>query len=165
MDGLSIMPAINKPTFTLLILAIIMFTPMPVLSATTDSNNSTHMGMSANLALAVATSQPDDVISVVAQFPDGSSPEEMTEAIQNSGLSSVVIRHAFHIIPMVSLYIRSDEIAVLSENMLISGLTLDVQRQITSDLIPIEQATLAANGNGYTHFTTTLGVEEMWNLG
>ena len=165
MDGLSIMSAINKPTFTLLILAIIMFTPMQVWSATSNSSNSTHMGMSANLALVVATSQPEDVISVVAQFPDGSSPEEMTEAIQTSGLSSVVIRHAFHIIPMVSLYIRSNEIAVLSENMLISGLTLDVKKQITSDPIPIEEAVLAANGNGYTHFTTTLGVEEMWNLG
>ncbi len=121
--------------------------------------------MSANLALAVATSQPDDVISVVAQFPEGSSPEEMIYAIQTSGLSSVVIRHAFHIFPMVSLYIRSDEVAVLSENMLIRGLSLDVKKQIALDPIPIEEAALAANENGYTHFTTILGVEEMWNLG
>ncbi|MHA1614147.1 MAG: S8 family serine peptidase, partial [Candidatus Thorarchaeota archaeon] len=165
MDGLSIMPVINKPTLALLILAIIMFTPMPVWSATSNSTSSTHMGMSVNLTLAVASSQPDDIIPVVAQFPEGSSPEEMTEAIQTSGLSSVVIRHAFHIIPMVSLYIRSDEIAVLSENMLISGLTLDVQRQIASDPIPIEEAALAANGNGYTHFTTLLGVQQMWDMG
>ncbi|MCK4567882.1 MAG: S8 family serine peptidase, partial [Candidatus Thorarchaeota archaeon] len=165
MDGLSIMPAINKPTLTLLILAIIMFTPMPVWSATSNSNNSIHTGMSTNLAFAVATSQPDDIIPVVAQFPEGSSPEEMTYAIQTSGLSSVVIRHAFHIFPMVSLYIRSDEVAVLSENMIISGLSLDVKKQIALDPIPIEEAALAANENGYTHFTTILGVEEMWNLG
>jgi hypothetical protein len=165
MDGLSIMPAINKPTLTLLILAIIMFTPMPVWSATSNSNNSIHTGMSTNLAFAVATSQPDDIIPVVAQFPEGSSPEEMIYAIQTSGLSSVVIRHAFHIFPMVSLYIRSDEVAVLSENMLIRGLSLDVKKQIALDPIPIEEAALAANENGYTHFTTILGVEEMWNLG
>ncbi len=165
MDGLSIMPAINKPTLTLLILAIIMFTPMPVWSATSNSNNSIHTGMSTNLAFAVATSQPDEIIPVVAQFPEGSSPEEMTYAIQTSGLSSVVIRHAFHIFPMVSLYIRSDEVAVLSENMIIRGLSLDVKKQIALDPIPIEEAALAANENGYTHFTTILGVEEMWNLG
>ncbi len=165
MDGRSIMPAINKPTLTLLILAIIMFTPMPVWSTTSNSNNSTHIGMSANLAVAVATSQPDDIIHVVAQFPEGSSPEEMTDAIGTSGLSSVIVRHAFHIIPMVSLFIRSDEVAILSENMLISGLTLDVQRQIASDPIPIEEAVLAANGNGYTHFTSILGVQQMWDMG
>lgn len=165
MDGLSIMPAINKPTLTLLILAIIMFTPMPVWSTTSSSSNSTHTGMSANLALAVATSQPDDIIPVVAQFPEGISPEEMTYAIQNSGFSSIVIRHVFQIIPMVSLYIRNEEVAELSENLLISGLFLDVKKQIASDPVPIEEAVLAANGNGYRHFTTLLGVETMWDLG
>ena len=121
--------------------------------------------MSANLALAVATSQPDDIIPVVAVFPEGSSPEEMTYAIQTSGLSSVTIRHAFQIIPMVSLYIRNDEVAILSENLLISGLTLDIKRQIASNPIPIDEATLASNGNGYTHFTTLLGAEQMWDMG
>lgn len=165
MDGLSIMPAINKPTLTLLILAIIMFTPMPVWSATSNPSNSTHTGMSANLALAVATSQPDDIIPVVAQFPEGSSPEEMTYAIQTSELSSIVIRHVFQIIPMVSLYIRNDEVAALSKNLLISSLSLDVKKQIASNPIPIEEAALAANGEGYRHFTTLLGVEQMWDLG
>ena len=159
------MPAISKPTFTLIILAIIMFTPTPVWSGVSDSSSQTMTGMSANLALAVSSSQPDDVISVVAQFPEGSTPEEMTDAIRQSGLSSIVIRHAFHIIPMVSLYIRSDEVSMLSENMMIGRLTLDTKRQIASDPIPVEQATLAAVGDSYTHFTDVLGVEPMWEMG
>ncbi|MGY5878628.1 MAG: S8 family serine peptidase [Candidatus Thorarchaeota archaeon] len=165
MEGLTIMPAITRSTIALFVLAIIMITPMPVWGGTTNSNTPTHFGMSANLALTIASSQPDDVIPVVAQFPEGSTPEEMINAIQMSGLSTVVIRHAFHIIPMVSLYISSDEISVLSENMLISGLTLDVKRQIASEQILVEEATLAANGNGYTHFTTFLEVQEMWDMG
>ncbi|MGY5871315.1 MAG: S8 family serine peptidase [Candidatus Thorarchaeota archaeon] len=165
MEGLTIMPAINKPTIALFILAIMMFTPTPVWGTTTSSSNSTHIGMSANLALAVASSQPDDTIPVVAQFPEGSSPDEMIGVIRSSGLASIVIRHAFHIIPMVSLYIRSDEVAALSENVLINGLILDVKKQIASDPEPIEEVTLAANGNGYRHFTELLGVEEMWSLG
>ncbi len=165
MEGLTIMPAITKSTIALFVLAIIMITPMPVWSGTTNSSAPTHFGVSANLALTIASSQPQDVIPVVAQFPEGSTPEEMIDAIRMSGLSSIVIRHAFHIIPMVSLYIRSNEVAVLSENMLISGLTLDVKRQIASDQVPVEEVTLAANGNGYTHFTTFLEAEQMWDMG
>ncbi|MHA1863434.1 MAG: hypothetical protein ACTSWA_06675, partial [Candidatus Thorarchaeota archaeon] len=165
MEGRTIMPAINKPTFTLIILVIIMFTPMPVWGTTSSSSNSIHMGMSANLALAVATSQPDDIIPVVAMFPEGSSPEEMTSVIQTSGLSSIIIRHAFHIIPIVSLYIRNEEVALLSENLLINGLTLDVKKQIVSNPVPVDDATLAANGDGYAHFTDQLGTQQMWDMG
>jgi len=121
--------------------------------------------MSANLALAVATSQPDDIIPVVAMFPEGSSPEEMTSVIQTSGLSSIIIRHAFHIIPIVSLYIRNEEVALLSENLLINGLTLDVKKQIVSNPVPVDDATLAANGDGYAHFTDQLGTQQMWDMG
>ena len=165
MEGQRIMPAINKPTFTLIILAIIMFTPTPVWSGASDTVTQTHTSMSANLALTIASSQPDDVIPVVAQFPEGSTPEEMTDAIRMMGLSSLMIRHAFHIIPMVSLYIRSDEIGLLAENAMISGLILDVQRKIAANLMPVEEATIAANGNDYIHFTEFLGVKEMWAMG
>ncbi|MGY5857787.1 MAG: S8 family serine peptidase [Candidatus Thorarchaeota archaeon] len=165
MEGHRIMPAISKPTFTLIILAIIMFTPTSVWSGVSDSSSPTMTGMSANLALTVASSHPDDVIPVVAQFPEGSTPEEMTNAIRMSGLPSVIIRHAFHIIPMVSLYIQSDEVSMLSENVMITSLTLDMKRQIAADPIPVEQATVAANGDSYTHFTDVLGVEPMWDMG
>jgi len=159
------MPVISKPTFTLIILAIIMVTPTPVWSGVSNSSSPAMTSMSATLALTVASSQPDDVIPVVAKFSEGSTPEEMTNAIRMSGLSSVVIRHAFQIIPMVSLYIRSDEVSMLSENVMISSLILDVKKQIASDPVPVEQATLAVDGDSYVHFTDVLGVEPMWEMG
>ncbi|MFW9844502.1 MAG: S8 family serine peptidase, partial [Candidatus Thorarchaeota archaeon] len=165
MEGLTIMPAITKSTVTLFVLAIILVTPIPVWGGTSISDSPAHFGVSVSLAATMASSQPEDIISVVAQFPEDSTPEEMISAIQMSGLSSVVIRHAFHIIPMVSLYIRSDEISALSENILISSLTLDVQRKLTSEQVPVEEATIAENGNGYTHFTTFLEAEQMWDMG
>ncbi|TFH07613.1 MAG: hypothetical protein E4H14_08095, partial [Candidatus Thorarchaeota archaeon] len=117
MEGLTIMPANTRSTIALLILMIIMVTPMPVWGGAMNSSTPAHVGVSANLALTISSSQPEDVIPVVAQFPDGSTPEAMIDAIRMSGLSSVIIRHAFHIIPMVSLYIRNDEITLLSKNM------------------------------------------------
>jgi subtilisin family serine protease len=121
--------------------------------------------MSTNLALAVSSSHPEDIISVVAQFPEGSTPEEMMAAITLSGLASVVIRHAFHLIPMVSMYIRSDEVSILSKNTMISKLTLDTKRQIESNPIPVKEATLASSNDNFTHFTDVLGVEPMWDMG
>jgi hypothetical protein len=121
--------------------------------------------MSVNLALAISSSQPDDVISVIAQFPEGSTPEGMNDAIRMSGLSSIIIRHAFHIIPMVSLYVRSDEVSILAENVMISKLALDTKRQITSDPVPVEEATVAEIGENYTHFTEILGAKSMWDMG
>lgn len=165
LEGHKIMQAISKPTFTLIILAIIMFTPTPVWSGVADSSPQTMTSMSTNLALAISSSQPEDIISVVAQFPEGSTPEEMTAAIRLSGLSSVVIRHAFHIIPMVSLYVRSDEVSILSENAMISKLSLDTKRQIDSNPVLVEEATLASSGDNFTHFTDILGVEPMWDMG
>jgi len=159
------MPAITKSTIALFILAIIMVTPTPVWGGTTGSTSSPHVGVSANLALTVATSQPEDILPVVAQFPEGSTPGAMIDAIRMSGLSSVVIRHAFHIIPMVSLYVRSNDVALLSKNTLISGLTLDVQRKIATEESPIDYADIAANEHGYTPFTTFLDAEQMWDMG
>lgn len=157
------MPAISRTTIVLFILAIIMFTPIPAWAGTSDNSSNAPAGMSANLALTIASSQPDDIIPIVAQFPEGSTPNEMIDAIRMIGLSSVIIRHAFHIIPMVSMYIRSDEISQLATNTFISGLTLDVKRTIATD--PVDVATLAANGNGYIHFTKILGVEPMRAMG
>ncbi|TFG94925.1 hypothetical protein E4H12_14305, partial [Candidatus Thorarchaeota archaeon] len=164
-EGHTIMPAISKPTIAVFILTIIMFTPTPVWSGSSDTRSLASVGMSANLALTIASSQPDDIIPVIAQFPEGSTPDDMIDAIRMTGLSSVIIRHAFHIIPMVSMYIRSEEISQLATNTLISGLSLDVKRKLATDPLPIEKATLAANGNDYVHFTEILGVEPMWAMG
>jgi len=165
LEGHNIMPAINRSTFTLFILAIIIFTPIPIWNNVAESNNATFSGLGASLAQTLAASQPEDVIPIVVHFPDGSTPSEMIDAIRLSDLSSIVIRHAFHIMPMVSLYIRSDEVNLLAANKEISALTLDKKWQMTSDVEPIETATLAANGDGYIHFTETLGAKPLWDLG
>ena len=117
LEGQRNMPAISKSTFTLFILAILLFTPIPVWNNVAVSDNTTFSGLGASLSQTLATSQPEDIIPIVVHFPEGNTPSEMIDAIRLSGLSSVVIRHAFHIIPMVSLYIRSDEVNLLAENM------------------------------------------------
>ena len=164
-EGHKIMPAITRSTFTLFVLAIILFTPIPVWNNVTDSDSPTFSGLGASLAQTVAASQPEDVIPIVVHFPEDYTPSQMIDAIRMSDLSSIVIRHAFHIMPMVSLYIRSDEVNLLAKNTNINALTLDNKWEMTIDLVPTDTATLAANGDGYIPFTETLGVQQLWDMG
>ena len=62
--------------------------------------------MSTNLVTALAGSQPDDTIAVVAQYPEGSTPDTMIAALLSTGVRSIQIRHAFHIIPMAAAILR-----------------------------------------------------------
>ncbi len=120
--------------------------------------------MSASLIAALAGSQSDDVMPLVALFPEGSTPEEMTASILMSKASSIQIRHAFHIMPMVSLYVRSDEITKLTHVSKMIALTLDMNRQITSQAADL-RFVLAANGNEYVHFTEIMDTNGLWEQG
>ena len=163
MEGHSTMPAIRRTTIVLVVLLTLVFSPMPVWGST--SSNSTHgVLMSTNLMTAIAASQPDDIIAVVAQYPDGSTPETMIASLLSSGIGSIQVRHAFQIMPMVSFYVKSSDVTHLSQDAMMVRLMLDVKRQITSEPAPT-QAILAANGNGYTHFTTLMDAQGLWDQG
>ncbi|MHA2384570.1 MAG: S8 family serine peptidase, partial [Candidatus Thorarchaeota archaeon] len=118
-----------------------------------------------NLATRMFSSESDDVIPVVAQFPEGMTPDEMVEEIHRTSLGSVEIRYAFQLIPMVSLYIDSGDIDELAESSLMTGLILDRNRQILTEQVLDESFVPAENGNEYVHFDTLTGADLMWDEG
>ncbi len=158
------MRALYRTAISLIILSTMMFTPNLVWgsSLTTDSTN--HYGMSAILAQTVASAKPNEVLSVVAEFPEGSTPDYMTACILELGLNTVTIRHAFHLIPMVSLYIESNEVNKLAKSLKIVGLTLDVTKTL-ADEEAVGEYTVASNEEGYIHFTETIDAEGLWSQG
>jgi subtilisin family serine protease len=157
------MPAIRRTTVVFMLLFILLFSPMSVWgSNSTAQTQGVHM--SSNLMAAIANSQPDDLIDVIAVFPKGTTPERMTTSILSSGINGIQIRHAFHLIPMVSLFVRSGNIEKLSQVSDVRGLMLDVNRQLTSELDG-SQAVVAANENGYIHFTKIMDADGMWAQG
>jgi len=169
LEGHSKMLAIRRSNFRRFVAAVLLtllFTPIAIYSvgveAATEPKNA-HIG--SNLAEALATMETDSRISVTVEFPDGTSTDEMVERIQLAGLESVQIRYAFHLIPMVSLSIKANEVQSLAQVSLIEKITLNQQRQLLDETIPQENYILADNGNGYVHFDSILGADLMWAEG
>jgi subtilisin family serine protease len=117
-----------------------------------------------NLAARILSSESNDVIPIVVQFPEGMTPNEMVQEILSTNLESIEIRHAFQLIPMVSLYIDSREISALAERTVTNGIILDRNRQIQTE-VPVDDYVPAENGNGYVHFNTLTGADLMWDEG
>jgi len=157
------MPAIRRTTIVLVVLLTLVFSPMPVWGSS-SSNTTQGVLMSASLMNALAVSQPNDIIAVVAQYPEGSTPENMIASLLSSGISSIQIRHAFHIMPMVSFYVKSSDMTRFSQDTTMLHLMLDVSRELTSEAVP-NQAIIASNGNGYTHFTELMDADGLWDQG
>ena len=162
------MPAIpksfNRQIAALAILAL-LFTPMTVFVGGAKSTVESKTIISPDLAAVLLSYGTDEVIPIVAQFPEGLTPDAMVEEIRKSNLESIEIRYAFQLIPMVSLYIESGDIEVLAESTLISGLIFDRNRQILTESGPIENYVLSENGNEYVHFDTITGADLMWDEG
>jgi subtilisin family serine protease len=118
-----------------------------------------------NLTVKILGSESDDIIPVVAQFPEGMTPDEMVEEILRSNLGSIEIRYAFQLIPMVSLYIESGDVDALAQRTLTTGLILDRNRQILTEFVPIEIFEPAESGNEYVHFDALTGADLMWDEG
>jgi serine protease AprX len=93
------------------------------------------------------------------------TPDSMVEEIRNSNLASIEIRYAFQLIPMVSLYIESNDIMKLAESTLISGLIFDKNRQVLTEPEPVENYILSENGNEYVHFDSMTGADLIWDEG
>ncbi len=154
----------NRQIATLAILAL-LFTPMTVFVRGTKSAVETKSMIGPNLVAELLSSKTDEVIPIVAQFPEGMTPDAMVEEIKKSNLASIEIRYAFQLIPMVSLYIESGDIQNLAESSIISGLIFDRNRQILTESEPIENYVISENGNEYVHFDTITGAELMWDEG
>ena len=162
------MPAIptsfTRQLAALMILGLLC-TPMIVFAGAISSSPEQATIIGPNLATRIMSSESNDVIPVVAQFPEGTTPDEMVEEIQRTNLGSVEIRYAFQLIPMVSLYIDSGDIDELAESTLMTGLILDRHRQILTEQVPVESFVPADNGNEYVHFDTLTGADLMWDEG
>jgi hypothetical protein len=65
---------------------------------------------------------------------------------------------------MISFYIKSSDLVKFYQDPLMVRLMLDVNRAIASDTLS-SQSIIAANGNGYTPFTTLMDAEGLWSQG
>ncbi|MCK4279466.1 MAG: S8 family serine peptidase, partial [Candidatus Thorarchaeota archaeon] len=150
------------------VLAFLALLLMPVSivvveAATTGSTEQTSK-IAANLSEKMASIQSTELIPIVVQFPDGSEADWMRHVIEASDIDDAVIRHVFHMIPMVSLYAASDGISTLATLRDVKFLSLDARISIDTDLSDQGEAA-AANGSGYQHSNEVLGVEGLWAQG
>jgi len=168
-EGHMKMPAIHKSQyrrFVTLVILSLLFTPIAVFTGGTNGTPNTKVAnIGTHLADALTTMDTDQQISVIVEFPDGTSADEMVEEIKLAGIDSVEIRYAFQLIPMISLSIRSDHIQDLAQVTRIEGITLNQQKQYLTDLLPQDNYVLADNGDGYVHFDTILGADLLWAEG
>jgi len=118
-----------------------------------------------DLAQALSTMESSSYISVIVEFSDTLLADQMAERIQLSGLKSVHIKYAFHLIPMISLSIRVDEINELAKLAFIEEIHLNQKRQLIENSEPPENYVLAENGNGYVHFDSILCADQLWAEG
>ena len=169
MEGHSKMPAIHKSQLrriVAVVLLTLLFSPIAIYSGgAEEAAEHKNAQIGSHLAEALATIEPDVRVSVTVEFPDGTSTDEMVERLRLSGLESVQIKYAFHLIPMVSLSITSDEVQALAQVSLIEKITLNQERQLLDETIPQENYILADNGDGYVHFDSILGADLMWAEG
>ncbi len=164
------MPTIRKSLYlrltTILILSL-LFTPIATFGVGIDDAVEHHAAnIRPDLAQTLSTMEPSSYISVIVEFADTLSADQMVERIQLSGLESVHIRYAFHMIPMISLSIRVDEIHELAKVALIEEIHLNQKRQlIESSVTTPQNYVLAENGNGYVHFDSILSADQLWAEG
>ena len=163
------MPAIHKSHHRQILAAlllILLITPIAIFSGGTENDVENKSALfSAELAEALTSIESDSRISVIVEFPEGTSTNEMVEKIQLAGLKSVQIRYAFHLIPMVSLSIRGDEVQALADVPFIEEISLNRERQLLDEPVPQERYIPAENGDGYVHFDSILGADLMWAEG
>ena len=163
------MPAIHKSYYRQIIAVIILtllFTPFAVYSRNAEKsveNKSTKLGT--HLMETLATAEPESLVSVIVEFPDGTSSNEMVNTIRLAGIESVQIRYAFQLIPMVSLWIKSSDIQSLTSLPQIEAITLNQKHQFLNETQPQETFSPADNGNGYVPFSTILGADQLWSEG
>jgi subtilisin family serine protease len=158
-------PKSSNQQIAALAILTLLFSPMTVFVGGAKSIMDAETLIGPNLAAVLLSSEADEVIPIVAQFPEGMTSDAMVEEIIILNLASIEIRHAFQLIPMVSLYIENSDIQILAESTLISGLIFDRNRQILTVSEPIGNYVLSENGNEYVHFDTITGADLMWDEG
>ena len=169
MDGTTTMSLVhNNLTKKVAVVTFLALLLMPVSivvveAATTGSTEQTNK-ISASLNEKMTNSQSNELIPIVVQFPDGSESDWMRYVIEASDIDDVVVRHVFHMIPMVSLYASSDEITTLAALRDVEFLSLDAKMSIDTEFSDQGQVA-ATNGSGYQHPNGVLGVEELWDQG
>ena len=163
------MPAIHKVhnrRVVAVFLLVLMITPVAIFSGQVEeTGEDTRVVIGASLAEILPTMDPDTQISVIVEFPEGTSSDKMVETIQMRGLESVQIRYAFQLIPMISLSIRSDEVQALADIPYVEEISLNQERQFLDDEASKETYIPAENGNGYVHFDSILAADQMWDEG
>ncbi|MFW9833767.1 MAG: S8 family serine peptidase [Candidatus Thorarchaeota archaeon] len=163
------MPAIHRPYYqqiTAVIILTLLFTPFAVYSGNAENqveNKPAKLGT--DLKETLATGEPESIVSVIVQFPAGTSSNEMVNTIRLAGIESVQIRYAFQLIPMVSLWIKSSDIQSLASLPQIEEITLNQKRQYLSEAQPQDTFSLADNSNGYVPFYNILGADLLWSEG
>ncbi len=120
--------------------------------------------LSPELRTAFASVAAGDRLPVVVRFAPGTSSDEMTELLEKSGIENIEIRHAFHLISYISLYVSEAATEQISGLNTVVSVTSDHRRQIDPTAISTGYE-LAADGSGYTHPDVILGADTLWSQG
>lgn len=153
---------IQRFASTIIIMMLVLPTPLLMVEGSTQESVSSLI-IDPRLNAAMMNSKQDEVLPIVIQFPERSTPNSMERAIASLGLERVILRHVFSFIPVVSLYAGVSDIESLSTLEGVSGIALDTIRSATAE--PSFGHESLSNGVHYEHFTETLDATGMWSQG
>jgi serine protease AprX len=109
-------------------------------------------------------SSSEERIPIILHFQDGTTQEEMSEALGNLNLLGIEIRHIFHRIPVASLYATTETTRLLSELHGLTAIALDTKRQIAISE-PNDNQYHSLNSLGYVHPDEILNADDLWAQG
>ncbi len=155
---------VSKGLALLVLLLTALVQVAPVAEGTAVHDRSMMTTITDALAYATSSSQPGEMIPVIAYFDEGTGPEEMLKTIRDSASEGYVVQHAFHLIPVVSLLATSDAVKALAESDVITTLGLDAERSAMPLTLPSSEEPVEASLD-YESPEEVVSADDLWSQG
>ncbi len=145
-------------------LIVVMLVPLPVLVAGVNVNNTTESPIIApSLAEMIDQQGANEFIPVVFKFPQGTPPEIMEDQIAYYNSNDIIIKHSFHIVPMVSAYATGRAVERLASSGVLTSVVQDRKIEAINIVEPNEYK--ATSFSGYRHPDEIIDVDQLWASG
>ncbi len=117
-----------------------------------------------SLAAEMSSQPSGQMLPVFMQFQNGTDPQTMLEAITKTTATGFIIRHAFHLIPVVSLYATGETIREMASCIIVNALGLD-QKWYALDLDTPSNYLHVSSSTDYQGPEDILNANDLWSQG
>ena len=151
---------------TMMFLALMLTASFPslLLQPAAASRVSDSPKIDAALTAEIASHEDGTMLPVFVEFQDGTGSETMLEAITKSVATGFVVRHVFHLIPVVSLYATGEAILKLAGCIDVEALGLDRKWQALE--LGIESTSVdVATSMSYEGPEDIMNADILWSQG